>query len=53
MFVSGPKEVQRLKAYPKRMSKYWILFRIPKRGTPLLGLPLNESQSRLSPLSTN
>ena len=51
MFVSGPKEVHRLKAYPKGRSKYWILFRIPKRGIPLLGLPPNESQSLIHELT--
>ena len=29
MFVSGPKDVHRLRSYPKGMSKYWFLFRIP------------------------
>ena len=43
MFVSGPKDVHRLRSYPKGMSKYWFLFRIPKRGFPLLNLPPDEA----------
>ena len=51
MFVSWPKDVHRLKAYPKGMSKYWFLFRIPKRGFPLLNLPSNEAQALLHGLT--
>lgn len=43
IFVSGPKDLHRLKAYPKGMSKYWFLFRVPKRGFPLLNLPPKEA----------
>ena len=37
MYVSGPKDVHRLRSYPKGMCKYWFLFRLPKRGFPLRG----------------
>nr|MBP8802262.1 AraC family ligand binding domain-containing protein [Kiritimatiellia bacterium] len=39
IFVSGPKDVHRLKSYPKGMSKYWLLFRIPGPDCRLLELP--------------
>ena len=45
IFVSGPKDLHRLKAYPKGMSKYWFLFRVPKRGFPLLNLPPKEADA--------
>ena len=32
VFVSRPDEPHRLCAYPKGMSKYWLLFRVPVRG---------------------
>lgn len=51
MFVSGPKDVHRLRSYPKGMSKYWFLFRIPKRGFPLLNLPPNEAQALVHALT--
>ena len=51
MFVSGPRDVHRLKSYPKGMSKYWFLFRIPKRGFPLLGLPPDEAASLVHSLT--
>ena len=44
VFVSHPDEVHRLKYYPRSMSKYWVLFRIPKGDFPLLALPKNEAQ---------
>ena len=43
VFVSRPDEPHRLRAYPKGMSKYWILFRIPARGERILGLSAKET----------
>lgn len=43
MFVSRPDEPHRLCAYPKGMSKYWLLFRIPSRGERILGLSAKET----------
>ena len=43
MFVTGPEDVHRIRSYPKGMSKYWFLFRIPKNGFPLLNLPPKEA----------
>lgn len=51
MFVSGPKDLHRLKAYPKGLSKYWFLFRIPKKGFPLLNLPSDEAQTLIRALT--
>ena len=51
IFVSGPRDLHRLKAYPKGMSKYWFLFRLPKRGFPLLNLPQKEAGALVSSLS--
>lgn len=52
LFVSGPQDVHRLLSYPKGMSKYWCLFRIPKPGDPpLLGLPPRESRALLQSLT--
>lgn len=45
MFVTGPDDVHRIRSYPKGMSKYWFLFRIPKDGFPLLNLPEKEASS--------
>ena len=45
MFVTGPDDVHRIRSYPKGMSKYWFLFRLPKAGFPLLGLPDGEAAS--------
>ena len=45
MFVTGPEDVHRIRSYPKGMSKYWFLFRIPKDGFPLLNLPPKEADS--------
>jgi len=45
MFVTGPDDVHRIRSYPKGMSKYWFLFRIPRNGFPLLGLPSKEADS--------
>ena len=50
MFVTGPENVHRIKSYPKGMSKYWFLFRIPKRGFPLLGLPPQEAEMLMGSL---
>ena len=43
VFVSRPDEPHRLRAYPKGMSKHWILFRIPARGERILGLSAKET----------
>ncbi len=43
VFVSRPDEPHRLRAYPKGMSKHWLLFRIPARGERILGLSLKET----------
>ena len=43
VFVSRPDEPHRLCAYPKGMSKYWLLFRIPARGERILGLSAKET----------
>ena len=51
MFVTGPDDVHRIRSYPKGMSKYWFLFRIPKDGFPLLNLPENEAHSLTSALA--
>lgn len=45
MFATGPEDVHRIRSYPKGMSKYWFLFRIPKDGFPLLNLPSKEADS--------
>lgn len=50
LFVSSPNELHRLKTYPKGMCKYWLLFRIPKNGFPLLGLPQSEADILLQHL---
>lgn len=44
VFVSRPDEIHRLKYYPRSMSKYWVLFRIPKGDFPLLALPKDEAR---------
>ena len=43
VFASRPDEPHRLCAYPKGMSKYWLLFRIPSRGERILGLSGKET----------
>jgi AraC-like DNA-binding protein len=45
MFVTGPDDIHRIRSYPKGMSKYWFLFRIPKGDFPLLNLPSNEAET--------
>ena len=44
VFVSRPDEVHRIKHYPRNMSKYWMLFRIPERNSPFLGLRSDEAK---------
>lgn len=44
VFVTRPEERHRLKYYPRSMSKYWVLFRIPKGDFPLLNLPPDEAK---------
>ena len=44
IFVSRPSEVHRLMSFPRSMSKYWMLFRIPRGNFRLLGLPANEAR---------
>ena len=44
VFVTRPSERHRIKRYPRSMSKYWILFRIPEGNFPLLGLPADEAR---------
>ena len=42
MAVSGPNDPHRFSAYPKHLSKYWLLFRIPDGKFPLLRLSSSE-----------
>ena len=42
VFVTRPSERHRIKYYPRSMSKYWVLFRIPKGNFQLLRLPPDE-----------
>ena len=42
--VSGPDDPHRFSSYPKRLSKYWFLFRIPSGRIPLLRLPAREKR---------
>jgi len=51
MFVTGPESLHRIRSYPKGMGKYWFLFRIPKDGFPLLGLPQGEADSLTAALT--
>jgi len=44
VFVSRPDEPHRIRAYPKGMSKYWLLFRIPSRGERILGFSARETE---------
>ena len=44
VFVSRPDEVHRLRHYPRSMSKYWALFRIPRGNFPFLGLSPAEAK---------
>ena len=43
VFVSRPDEPHRLSAFPRGMSIYSMLFRIGRRGTPVLELSCRES----------
>ena len=52
MFVTGPEDVHRIRAYPKGMNKYWFLFRIPRDGFPLLSLPPKEANSLTAALTS-
>ena len=42
VFVSLPGEKHRLSTWPHGISKYWMLFRIPKKGFPCLHLSPKE-----------
>ena len=42
--VSGPDDPHRFSSYPKRLSKYWFLFRIPSGQFPLLRLSPREKR---------
>ena len=42
VFVSRPNEPHRLKTYPKGLLMYWLFFRIPRNGYPVLSLPPRE-----------
>lgn len=44
VFVSRPDEPHRLKDFPKGLLMYWLFFRIPGKGAPLLSLPQAESR---------
>ena len=44
VFVTRPSEEHKLMNFPRSMSKYWILFRIPNGNFQLLGLPPDEAQ---------
>ena len=43
IFVSQPDEWHRLRTNPKGLVMYWLFFRFPQKGAPLLGLPADES----------
>ena len=42
--VSGPDDPHRFSSYPKHLSKYWFLFRIPSGRFPLLRLSAGEKR---------
>ena len=44
MAVSGPDDPHRFCSYPKRLGKFWMLFRIPDKQSSLLKLPSKEAQ---------
>ena len=44
VFVSRPDEEHRMRRYPRSMSKYWMLFRIPKGDFPFLALRSDEAK---------
>lgn len=43
IFVSRPDQPHRLLSNPKGLLTYWLFFRIPEKGAPLLGLPPDEA----------
>lgn len=44
VFVSRPNERHRLKTFPKGLLMYWLFFRLPKEGFPLLSIPKREAR---------
>lgn len=44
IFVSRPDQPHRMLSNPKGLLTYWLFFRIPKKGSPLLGLPHDEAE---------
>ncbi len=51
VLVCGTKAVHRIRAYPKGMSKYWFLFRMPLRGHSVLDLPPAEADALVGALT--
>ena len=44
VFVSQPSESHRMRSNPKGLMLYRILFKIPRKGEAILGLPADESR---------
>ena len=44
VFVSRPNEPHTLHQFPRGMYMYWMFFRIPPKGFPLLSLPADEAR---------
>ena len=44
VFVSQPSEPHRMRSNPKGLMLYRILFKIPRKGETILGLPADESR---------
>ena len=44
VFVIRSDERHTMRRYPRNMSKYWMLFRIPKGSFPFLKLPADEAR---------
>ena len=44
VFISTPKDVHRLRAYPKGAKVYWIFLKLPQRNERFMGLSLSESK---------
>ena len=44
VFVSRPDEPHRLKMFPKGLLMYWLFFRLPSAGAPILSLPQAEAK---------
>ena len=44
VFISRPDEPHRLKDFPKGLLMYWLFFRIPRQGAPILSLPQSEAR---------